>query len=97
MVALEPCVLVKMGRFSKDKRVRRRLLASVHHRCCCQVAHVLTTFGSRLLPRCQDIYYRKAKEVGFRARSAFKLLQLDEEFDLFSGENAAEVRIDTLV
>jgi 23S rRNA U2552 (ribose-2'-O)-methylase RlmE/FtsJ len=33
----------------------------------------------------QDIYYRKAKEVGFRARSAFKLLQLDEEHDLFSG------------
>ncbi|CAN0288151.1 unnamed protein product, partial [Discosporangium mesarthrocarpum] len=33
----------------------------------------------------RDIYYRKAKEVGFRARSAFKLLQLDEEFDLFEG------------
>lgn len=33
----------------------------------------------------QDIYYRKAKEVGFRARSAFKLLQLDEQFDLFKG------------
>ena len=33
----------------------------------------------------RDIYYRKAKEVGFRARSAFKLLQLDEEFDLFRG------------
>ena len=30
----------------------------------------------------RDIYYRKAKEVGFRARSAFKLLQLDEQFDL---------------
>lgn len=29
----------------------------------------------------RDIYYRKAKEVGFRARSAFKLLQLDEQFD----------------
>lgn len=33
----------------------------------------------------QDIYYRKAKEVGFRARSAFKLLQVDEEFDLLKG------------
>ena len=31
----------------------------------------------------QDIYYRKAKEVGFRARSAFKLLQIDEEYDIF--------------
>lgn len=33
----------------------------------------------------RDIYYRKAKELGFRARSAFKLLQLNEEFDLFNG------------
>eukprot|EP00697_Spironema_sp_BW2_P015650 gnl/Spiro4/6591_TR3393_c0_g1_i1.p1 gnl/Spiro4/6591_TR3393_c0_g1~~gnl/Spiro4/6591_TR3393_c0_g1_i1.p1 ORF type:complete len:269 (+),score=38.04 gnl/Spiro4/6591_TR3393_c0_g1_i1:27-809(+) len=33
----------------------------------------------------RDIYYRRAKEVGFRARSAFKLLQLDEEFGLFQG------------
>ncbi|XP_065180655.1 putative tRNA (cytidine(32)/guanosine(34)-2'-O)-methyltransferase [Sycon ciliatum] len=32
----------------------------------------------------RDIYYRLAKEEGWRARSAFKLLQLDEEFDLFS-------------
>lgn len=31
----------------------------------------------------RDIYYRLAKEEGWRARSAFKLLQLDEEFDLF--------------
>ena len=33
----------------------------------------------------RDIYYRKAKEVGFRARSAFKLLQIDEEYGLFEG------------
>jgi len=37
----------------------------------------------------RDIYYRKAKEVGFRARSAFKLLQLDEEFNLFQGVERA--------
>ncbi|KAJ7519116.1 hypothetical protein O6H91_20G023500 [Diphasiastrum complanatum] len=30
----------------------------------------------------RDIYYRKAKEEGWRARSAFKLLQIDEEFDI---------------
>ncbi|EPE25452.1 S-adenosyl-L-methionine-dependent methyltransferase [Glarea lozoyensis ATCC 20868] len=31
----------------------------------------------------RDAYYRLAKEQGWRARSAFKLLQLDEEYDLF--------------
>jgi tRNA (cytidine32/guanosine34-2'-O)-methyltransferase len=33
----------------------------------------------------RDIYYRKAKEEGWRARSAFKLLQIDEHFDIFAG------------
>jgi tRNA (cytidine32/guanosine34-2'-O)-methyltransferase len=33
----------------------------------------------------RDIYYRLAKEQGWRARSAFKLLQIDEDFNLFEG------------
>lgn len=33
----------------------------------------------------RDIYYRLAKEQGWRARSAFKLIQLDEQFNLFEG------------
>ena len=33
----------------------------------------------------RDIYYRLAKEEGWRARSAFKLLQLNEALDLFTG------------
>src|ERR1700712_5778174 len=33
----------------------------------------------------RDAYYRLAKEQGWRARSAFKLLQMDEEFNLFEG------------
>jgi len=37
----------------------------------------------------RDIYYRKAKEEGYRARSAYKLLQLDQEFDLL--KNATNV------
>jgi len=36
-----------------------------------------------------DIYYRKAKEEGLRARSAFKLLQVDEEFGILKGVNRA--------
>lgn len=35
----------------------------------------------------RDIYYRLAKEQGWRARSAFKLLQIDEEFNIFEGTN----------
>ncbi|MEE6516343.1 hypothetical protein FKM82_025723 [Ascaphus truei] len=37
----------------------------------------------------RDIYYRLAKEEGWRARSAFKLLQLDEEYQLFQGVQRA--------
>ncbi|KAK7799156.1 hypothetical protein U0070_011541 [Myodes glareolus] len=37
----------------------------------------------------RDVYYRLAKENGWRARSAFKLLQLDEEFNLFQGVKRA--------
>lgn len=33
----------------------------------------------------QDIYYRKAKVDCFRARSAYKLLQLDDVYSLFEG------------
>lgn len=37
----------------------------------------------------RDIYYRKAKEEGYRARSAYKLLQIDEEFNIFEGVTRA--------
>ncbi|KAL0085768.1 FtsJ-like methyltransferase-domain-containing protein [Phycomyces blakesleeanus] len=37
----------------------------------------------------RDVYYRLAKEQGWRARSAFKLLQLDEEFNLLQGVHRA--------
>mmetsp|Transcript_9995 Transcript_9995/g.16798 ORF Transcript_9995/g.16798 Transcript_9995/m.16798 type:complete len:338 (+) Transcript_9995:13-1026(+) len=37
----------------------------------------------------RDIYYRRAKEEGYRARSAFKLLQIDERFNIF--ENVTRV------
>lgn len=33
----------------------------------------------------KDAYYRKAKEDGFRARSAYKLIHIDEIYDIFAG------------
>jgi tRNA (cytidine32/guanosine34-2'-O)-methyltransferase len=33
----------------------------------------------------RDVYYRLAKEEGWRARSAFKLMQIDDEFGVLSG------------
>ena len=38
----------------------------------------------------RDAYYRLAKEQNWRARSAFKLIQIDEQFDLFSYEDPTE-------
>ena len=37
----------------------------------------------------RDVYYRLGKSAGYRARSAYKLLHLDEEFDLFAGVETA--------
>ncbi|KAJ2356930.1 tRNA (uridine-2'-O-)-methyltransferase trm7, partial [Coemansia sp. RSA 2611] len=37
----------------------------------------------------RDVYYRQAKEQGWRARSAFKLLQIDEEFNILQGVTRA--------
>lgn len=31
-----------------------------------------------------DVYYRKAKEDGFRARSAYKLMHIDEVYEIFN-------------
>ncbi|BFZ23602.1 hypothetical protein BsWGS_26641 [Bradybaena similaris] len=33
----------------------------------------------------RDVYYRRAKEEGWRARSAYKLLQINDDFSIFEG------------
>lgn len=33
----------------------------------------------------RDVYYRRAKEEGWRARSAYKLLQINDDYDIFKG------------
>lgn len=50
----------------------------------------LFTMG-RLSRDKRDIFYRLAKEKGYRARSAFKLLQVDAEFDLFRSADGSVV------
>lgn len=40
----------------------------------------------------RDIYYRLAKEEGWRARSAFKLLQIDETFHVLKGKLFKSIR-----
>jgi tRNA (cytidine32/guanosine34-2'-O)-methyltransferase len=39
----------------------------------------------------RDAYYRLAKEQNWRARSAFKLIQIDEQFDLFAHDDPNSV------
>jgi len=34
----------------------------------------------------RDIFYRKAKEEGYRGRASYKLLQIDQEFGILSKE-----------
>lgn len=38
----------------------------------------------------RDVFYRRAKESGYRARSAYKLLQIDAEFNLFNASDKNE-------
>ncbi|KAM9041919.1 tRNA (cytidine(32)/guanosine(34)-2'-O)-methyltransferase isoform 2-T4 [Megaptera novaeangliae] len=57
--------------------------------CCWQVPGQTVCEMGRTSKDKRDVYYRLAKENGWRARSAFKLLQLDEEFQLFQGVTRA--------
>ena len=45
----------------------------------------------------RDIYYRLAKEEGWRARSAYKLLHIDEEYNILSGTFQLTFKIYTIL
>ena len=53
----------------------------------CATPHTAAAMGKASKDK-RDIYYRKAKEEGWRARSAYKLLQIDEAFNIFAGMRA---------
>ncbi|VDP92756.1 unnamed protein product [Echinostoma caproni] len=40
----------------------------------------------------RDIYYRLAKEEGWRARSAYKLMQIDDEFGILKSTGLPNLR-----
>ena len=44
----------------------------------------------------RDVYYRLAKEEGWRARSAFKLIQIDQQFNILQGVNRKESCLSSL-
>jgi tRNA (cytidine32/guanosine34-2'-O)-methyltransferase len=52
---------------------------SLHTRWHVVRLHLCSEMGKASKDK-RDVYYRQAKEEGWRARSAYKLLQLDEEF-----------------
>ncbi len=54
------------------------------------IAHIHPTMpSSKSSVDHRDVYYRLGKSAGYRARSAYKLLHLDEEFELFEGVETA--------
>jgi len=72
-------VTVGMGRVSKDKR-------DVYYRKAKEVRFYARglSFVCVGAPYLNTLCYHREQE-GWRARSAFKLMQLDDAFDLFSG------------
>ena len=55
----------------------------------CESSNLLAMPSSKSSVDNRDVYYRLGKSAGYRARSAYKLLHLDEEFGLFKGVKTA--------
>ena len=68
-----------------------RLSLSLSASVCCVLlrrSSVVSCPALLIVPFVQDIYYRAAKELGYRARSAFKLLQLDKHYQLLGSQTS---------
>jgi tRNA (cytidine32/guanosine34-2'-O)-methyltransferase len=52
--------------------------------------YICTSMGKASKDK-RDIYYRKAKEEGYRARSAYKLMQIDDVFDILNRDRVKNV------
>ena len=94
---LSPCVLPPARRADAQwvsparPRPLTRTRSGISDVACTRSTHVsgaVRAAGKHTKDK-RDIYYRRAKEEGWRARSAFKLLQIDEQLGLFDGVTRA--------
>ena len=63
----------------------KQLLVLLNFACFPLVFFIITLQMGKTSKDKRDVYYRLAKEEGWRARSAFKLLQIEDEFHIFKG------------
>ena len=70
-----------------SQRAAFKRICTLNARACWEALLFCCNMGKASKDK-RDIYYRKAKEEGWRARSAFKLLQIDDAFGIFSGAHS---------
>lgn len=81
-------VLFEFCRKFKEKRSLTKInIHTLSHVCKQEFRLAILHIMGRSSKDKRDVYYRLAKEEGWRARSAFKLMQIDEEFKIFTGVN----------
>ena len=84
-----------MPRFTSRERTGATWVSRTHSRplTSTRSTHSSAHVAGKHTKDKRDIYYRRAKEEGWRARSAFKLLQIDEQLGLFDGVTLSLIHI----